>query len=95
MLSEPGGTISDSSFLMEMMELRETIESSQSPAELEGIAESTREAIQSTLQDLARFHEDKDMDALAHEAIRLQYLTKAEAEITSAIESLGSRADLS
>lgn len=82
-----GGKISDPSFLMEIMDLRETIESCTSQADLKLIGVRNQERIQSALGLVEKHYAAQDIDALASEAVKLQYFTKIEEEIEEARNS--------
>jgi molecular chaperone HscB len=83
-----GGSISDPSFLMEIMDLRETIEDCTSQTELKRIDARNQERIQSALGLVEKHYAARDIDALALEAVKLQYFTKIEEEIEEAIAEL-------
>eukprot|EP00940_MAST-03C_sp_MAST-3C-sp2_P003026 g3026.t1 len=79
-------TYSDPSLLMEVMEIRESIEDSSSDAELEAIGAKNQEKIEETVQVLERAHETRDYDSACQQTIRLRYLNTIRNEVYGLVD---------
>lgn len=78
----------DPSFLMEMVELREEIGDSKTNEELEQIKKLNHMSIMSTIKELSKHYKVLNKEALANEAVRLQFFTKVEEEVDEAMVAL-------
>jgi molecular chaperone HscB len=78
----------DPMFLMEMVELRERVESSKSKPELESIKKLNKASIKKTIKELSKHFQILNKEAISTEAVRLQFFTKVEEEVDEAMMSL-------
>lgn len=78
----------DPMLLMEMVELRERVDESQSKEELEQIKKLNSHSIQQTIKKLSKHYKALDIDGLTAEAVRLQFFTKVEEEVDEAMVEL-------
>ena len=87
-LSETSGSFGDPNLLMEIMELREQVESSRDTMELQGLQSMNQLEINATLEALNRHFEAREDASLGEASVRLQYLTKLDEEIDEAMGRL-------
>ena len=82
------GSISDPMFLSEIMDLRDDIENCTSHAELSDFRNRNQKQIQSSIDIINELYAARNIDALASEAVKLQYYTKIGDEIEEAADKL-------
>lgn len=80
------GSISDPMFLSEIMDLRDDIENCSSHADMAEFRKHNQKQIQSSIGIIKELYLARDIDALASEAVKLQYYTKIGDEIEEAAE---------
>lgn len=88
-LSEEGAAASvptNPALLMEVMEIREAVDECTSRPELAGIAAANAGRIDACLAELEQLYARGEVDGLADPAVRLQYYSKIDGEVRSAIE---------